>query len=218
MNRCGVPGCTAPAAFEVIPGLDEDDGTVSACVDHVDEVRSSYHHAEVQPVEPCDTCTPAFRGILISDNTSSVGPGVVSVERCDACMVYEGDLDAAWALANVAGGRVYFWQSDGAGDHHEFGAEPDWQRREFDGVYSDDDCIAFGTDAWIEGIDLSVITRAAGEQEYRVTWEIDISASSPLEAAREAFGHMQRPGTTATVFEVTGPDGTYDIDLGKGDA
>lgn len=37
---------------------------------------------------------------------------------------------------------------------------------------------------------------------YLVTWEIDIDADSPEDAARLAFAHMQRPGTTANVFDV----------------
>lgn len=38
--------------------------------------------------------------------------------------------------------------------------------------------------------------------DYRITWEIDVFAPTPRDAARQAFGHMQRPGTTATVFDV----------------
>jgi hypothetical protein len=38
---------------------------------------------------------------------------------------------------------------------------------------------------------------------YIVTWEIDIfGASSPREAAEQAFAHMQRRGTLATAFKV----------------
>lgn len=38
---------------------------------------------------------------------------------------------------------------------------------------------------------------------YLVTWEIDIEdADSPEDAARQAFAHMQRPGTSANVFKV----------------
>lgn len=37
---------------------------------------------------------------------------------------------------------------------------------------------------------------------YLVQWEIDIDADSPEDAARQAFAHMQRPGTTANVFDV----------------
>jgi hypothetical protein len=36
--------------------------------------------------------------------------------------------------------------------------------------------------------------------EYRIKWEIDVEASSPEDAAKEAFKHMQRQGT---VFEVS---------------
>lgn len=40
-------------------------------------------------------------------------------------------------------------------------------------------------------------------RRYLVTWEIDIfDAASPEDAARKAFEIMQRPGTSATVFDV----------------
>ena len=39
-------------------------------------------------------------------------------------------------------------------------------------------------------------------KSYRVTWEIDSEAETPLEAAKEAFRHMQEPGTTANFFTV----------------
>lgn len=39
--------------------------------------------------------------------------------------------------------------------------------------------------------------------KYLVTWVIDIDdAKSPKEAAKEAFGYMQKEGTSACVFEV----------------
>jgi len=49
---------------------------------------------------------------------------------------------------------------------------------------------------------------------YRVTWEIDVEASSPLQAAREAR-RFQMPGTEALVFEVRKRRGrkTETIDL-----
>ncbi len=49
---------------------------------------------------------------------------------------------------------------------------------------------------------------------YRVRWEIDLPADNPLEAARKAQQAMRRPGTTATVFDVTDRDGkTTRVDL-----
>lgn len=42
---------------------------------------------------------------------------------------------------------------------------------------------------------------------YLVQWDIDIVGSSPLDAARQAFEIMQRPGTTATCFKVIEYDG-----------
>ncbi len=38
--------------------------------------------------------------------------------------------------------------------------------------------------------------------EFRVIWEIDIDADSPMEAAQEARTVQLRPDTTATVFSV----------------
>ncbi|WP_053649608.1 MULTISPECIES: hypothetical protein [unclassified Streptomyces] len=43
---------------------------------------------------------------------------------------------------------------------------------------------------------------------YRVTWEIDIDADDPEEAARKALGIQRDPDSTATVFGVHG-DGRY---------
>jgi len=51
-------------------------------------------------------------------------------------------------------------------------------------------------------------------KNYVVSWEIDISAATPEAAAREAFSHMQRPGTTATCFTVTDEAGdSTSVDL-----
>lgn len=55
---------------------------------------------------------------------------------------------------------------------------------------------------------------------YSVTWEIDVDADDPVAAAREAFGHMQRPGTTATTFDLVeqGEEeaaGVFRIDLAE---
>jgi hypothetical protein len=38
--------------------------------------------------------------------------------------------------------------------------------------------------------------------EYRVTWEIDVEADSPRQAAEKARAAQVRPGTIATVFTV----------------
>lgn len=43
---------------------------------------------------------------------------------------------------------------------------------------------------------------------YHVQWEIDVDADTAEDAARQAFAHMQRVGTTATVFQVySDPEG-----------
>ena len=50
--------------------------------------------------------------------------------------------------------------------------------------------------------------------EFRVIWEIDIDADSPMEAAQEARAVQLRPDTTATVFNVWEHVGTmHSIDL-----
>lgn len=40
-------------------------------------------------------------------------------------------------------------------------------------------------------------------KQYTVTWEIDIDANTPEEAAREALKIQRDTGSEATVFEVT---------------
>ena len=37
---------------------------------------------------------------------------------------------------------------------------------------------------------------------YRVRWEIEVEAETPLAAAEKACHYQTKPGTTATVFEV----------------
>lgn len=49
---------------------------------------------------------------------------------------------------------------------------------------------------------------------YRVVWEIDLDAETPEDAARKALAIHRDPGSTATFFTVTSPDGAAkDIDL-----
>ena len=51
-----------------------------------------------------------------------------------------------------------------------------------------------------------------------VSWEIDLDAATPREAAEEALRIMQRPDTMATVFDVTDPAGnTHRVDLMEGE-
>ena len=53
---------------------------------------------------------------------------------------------------------------------------------------------------------------------YRVTWEIDIEAGSPREAAELARACQVRPGTTAVVFYCADESGeTTCVDLLEGD-
>ena len=53
--------------------------------------------------------------------------------------------------------------------------------------------------------------------DYHVTWEIDIGAKSPRDAAKAAFEIVQRP-TSSVVFLVTDATGeTQTIDLEEDD-
>jgi hypothetical protein len=42
---------------------------------------------------------------------------------------------------------------------------------------------------------------------YVVTWEMDIDAGTPEEAARQAWEAMRRPESTANVFDVLDTEG-----------
>lgn len=46
------------------------------------------------------------------------------------------------------------------------------------------------------------MTNDNGPRLYRVRWEIEVEAETPLEAAETARSYQTTPGTTATVFEV----------------
>ena len=49
------------------------------------------------------------------------------------------------------------------------------------------------------------------EQNYLVTWEMDIYADSPREAAEKAWGHMRAQGSTANVFNVIDKNGANTV-------
>lgn len=49
---------------------------------------------------------------------------------------------------------------------------------------------------------------------YRVTWEMDIDADTPEDAARQAWAYMRQRGSEATVFTVTAAGaGPVEVDL-----
>jgi len=51
-------------------------------------------------------------------------------------------------------------------------------------------------------------------KEYHVTWEIDVTASSAVEAAKQAREMQTAEGSMANVFDVTSEDGdTTRVDL-----
>ena len=50
-------------------------------------------------------------------------------------------------------------------------------------------------------------------KSYRVTWNIDIEADTPEDAARQAREIQLDPTSMATVFDVASHDGTTRIDL-----
>lgn len=45
------------------------------------------------------------------------------------------------------------------------------------------------------------------QHRYLVTWEMDIYADSPREAAEKAWDYMRHPFSTANVFTVVNKDG-----------
>lgn len=94
----------------------------------------------------------------------------IEVERCDACKRYAGDLDAAFALTTLVGGTVWFYQHGEGGDVDENGNVEggDANSRQFSGTYADDDCIASGTDPWIEDADLGLFNALAAPARARV--------------------------------------------------
>jgi hypothetical protein len=53
----------------------------------------------------------------------------------------------------------------------------------------------------------------AQEAEYRVSWTVDVSASSPEEAARKARAMQIKEDSIADVFEVASGDDVHRIDL-----
>ncbi len=53
------------------------------------------------------------------------------------------------------------------------------------------------------------------ENEYRVTWTIDVSASSPEEAARKARQTQLRHDSIADVFTVQCGDDVHSVDLSE---
>lgn len=50
-------------------------------------------------------------------------------------------------------------------------------------------------------------------EPYHVTWEIDIDADSPREAAEKALAIQRDPYSTATVFTIAGINGEPNIDI-----
>lgn len=53
-------------------------------------------------------------------------------------------------------------------------------------------------------------------KSYRVTWEIDIEATSPKAAAKKALQYQRDPDSSATYFDVRDPKGKFskfDLDL-----
>lgn len=54
-------------------------------------------------------------------------------------------------------------------------------------------------------------------KEYTVSWDIQLDAESPLEAAKKAFAIMRDPDSLATCFDVIAPNGEcIGIDLHEG--
>jgi hypothetical protein len=45
--------------------------------------------------------------------------------------------------------------------------------------------------------------------QYRVTWDIELDADSPEDAARKALEIQRDPNSIATVFDVAGEDSVF---------
>lgn len=89
------------------------------------------------PEFPCDSCGDILPGVIEDMDTHE------GIQRCDECSVYDGDLEAALALADHVGGVV------------RFHAVHRWTEREslmrYDGAdLPDGICIADGTNPWVE--------------------------------------------------------------------
>ena len=81
-------------ADQTDPWLQHPDGT---------EVDLLPHLADLTP-GPCEEdCAGGFFA------PTSNGPADQGIERCDACNVYEGDLEAAAALAALIGPEITVW-------------------------------------------------------------------------------------------------------------
>lgn len=50
-------------------------------------------------------------------------------------------------------------------------------------------------------------TPGAKYKSYSVTWQIDVDADNPTDAAKQAYALMHAPGSTANVFSVWDSDG-----------
>lgn len=50
-------------------------------------------------------------------------------------------------------------------------------------------------------------------KEYRVVWEIDITADDPIEAAKYALNIQRDPCSWATVFDVYDENGCHKVDV-----
>ena len=52
------------------------------------------------------------------------------------------------------------------------------------------------------------------QEDYHVSWDIDLVADSPMDAARQALRIQRDPDSIATVFDVTNEEGDIErIDL-----
>lgn len=80
-------------AAETDPWLQHPDGTVVDLTPHL----------RTMPPGPCGECNGGFHA------PTGNGPTEQGIERCDACDVHPGDLDAAAALAAAIGPQITVW-------------------------------------------------------------------------------------------------------------
>lgn len=73
-------------------------------------------------------------------------------------------------------------------------------------AYLQDKCSVYCTDYWTHLDQIRRRRTGPSSQCYHVTWEIDVEAGDPAEAAMKARDY-QLPPTTAVVFDVYDADG-----------
>ena len=94
MSAVQYTGGDARWADQTDPWLQYPDGSVVTTIEL---------HLAHMALGPCEECHGGFFA------PTGNGPTEHGIERCDACDLYEGDMEAAVALAAVIGPEVTVW-------------------------------------------------------------------------------------------------------------